>query len=198
MPKLTERRQLQTRTEIAHAAVALFHRDGFDSSTMSDVAEAAGVSRRTVYRHFPTKEDLVFEYPRRWLEQLKDEIAQREPEEALRDFSRRALLTLAESIEEDSEHVLAAFAINQSTDSLRGALGRADDLWIQQYVELFSAEPGFTPDLLQEAAVVAAATNAGTFTAIALWAMSEGNDDLRSITAKVLDQLDPIWPEAFR
>jgi len=77
VPKLTERRQLQTRSDIANAAVALFAKQGFDSTTMAEVAEAADVSRRTVYRYFPTKDDLVFEHPHRWLQQFKDDMADR-------------------------------------------------------------------------------------------------------------------------
>ncbi|WP_229869661.1 TetR/AcrR family transcriptional regulator [Streptomyces flaveolus] len=37
----------------------LFTDHGYDAVTVADVAEAAGVSAMTVYRHFPTKEDLV-------------------------------------------------------------------------------------------------------------------------------------------
>lgn len=37
----------------------LFTGRGYDAVTVADVAEAAGVSAMTVYRHFPTKEDLV-------------------------------------------------------------------------------------------------------------------------------------------
>lgn len=198
MPKLTKRRQLETRTDIAHTAVALFHRNGFDSTTMNDVAEAAGVSRRTVYRHFPTKDDLVFEYPRRWLEQFEDEISRREADESLRNFCRRALLTITDSIQEHSEQVLAAFSLLQTADSLRGTHGKSDDVWIQHYLDMFMTDPAFTPDDLRVCAVVAAATNAGTNTAIALWAMGDGLSDLGEITTAILDQLDPIWPDAFR
>lgn len=45
---------------IALAAVALFARDGYDAVTMDDVAAASGVSRRTLFRHFASKADLVW------------------------------------------------------------------------------------------------------------------------------------------
>ena len=79
MPNLTERRHEQTRTEIADAAVRLFLERGFTETTMDDVAAAAGVSRRTAYRHFPSKDDLVFEQPRRWLGAFDREVATRGP-----------------------------------------------------------------------------------------------------------------------
>ncbi len=58
---LRERQKLETRTAIADAAGVLFARDGFGSVTVGDVARAAGVSRQTVFNHFPNKEDLVFD-----------------------------------------------------------------------------------------------------------------------------------------
>jgi AcrR family transcriptional regulator len=50
----------RTRAAIESAALELFERDGYESTHVTHVAEAAGVSRRTVFRHFPRKEDLVF------------------------------------------------------------------------------------------------------------------------------------------
>ncbi|MEH0552177.1 TetR/AcrR family transcriptional regulator [Streptomyces sp. B21-101] len=56
---LRERRRVQTQRTIQRHAVRLFTERGYDATTVTDVAEAAGVSPMTVYRHFPTKEDLV-------------------------------------------------------------------------------------------------------------------------------------------
>lgn len=47
--------------EILNVALRLFERRGFDAVTMQDVADAAGVSQRTLFRHFPSKSDLVWE-----------------------------------------------------------------------------------------------------------------------------------------
>ncbi|BDD77201.1 TetR/AcrR family transcriptional regulator [Streptomyces anthocyanicus] len=58
-PNLRERRRSETRRLIQAHAVRLFTDHGYDAVTVADVAEAAGVSAMTVYRHFPTKEDLV-------------------------------------------------------------------------------------------------------------------------------------------
>ncbi len=60
MHSLRERKKADTREAIRGAAVDLFCRDGFEATTMDAVAEAADVSVRTVFRYFPTKEDLVF------------------------------------------------------------------------------------------------------------------------------------------
>jgi len=58
-PNLRERRRSETRRLVQAHAVRLFTDHGYDAVTVADVAGAAGVSAMTVYRHFPTKEDLV-------------------------------------------------------------------------------------------------------------------------------------------
>ncbi|MEU9060171.1 TetR family transcriptional regulator [Streptomyces sp. NPDC048430] len=58
-PTLRERQRSETRRAIQAHAVRLFTDRGYDAVTVADVADAVGVSAMTVYRHFPTKEDLV-------------------------------------------------------------------------------------------------------------------------------------------
>ncbi|QKW48296.1 TetR/AcrR family transcriptional regulator [Streptomyces buecherae] len=58
-PTLRERQRTETRRAIQTHAVRLFTDHGYDAVPVADIAAAAGVSAMTVYRHFPTKEDLV-------------------------------------------------------------------------------------------------------------------------------------------
>jgi len=58
---LRESKKLHTRQEIADRAMQLFATRGFDHVTVAAVAEAAGVSEKTVFNYFPTKEDLFFD-----------------------------------------------------------------------------------------------------------------------------------------
>jgi AcrR family transcriptional regulator len=55
-----EANRLQIRQDLAFAAVRLFEQKGYDETTVDDIVSEAGVSRRTFFRHFPTKADVVF------------------------------------------------------------------------------------------------------------------------------------------
>lgn len=56
-----ERKKARTRQALADAAVRLFTERGFDDVGVREVAEAADVSLSTLFKHFPSKEALVFD-----------------------------------------------------------------------------------------------------------------------------------------
>jgi len=58
---LRELKKQRTRKALADTAFRLFANRGFDRVTVADVAEAAGVSEKTAFNYFPTKEDLFFD-----------------------------------------------------------------------------------------------------------------------------------------
>lgn len=58
----TEKKKEETRKKIIAVAMELFNRQGFNQTTMEQIALAADVARGTVYNHFPEKEAIVHEY----------------------------------------------------------------------------------------------------------------------------------------
>lgn len=59
-PSLIERKQQAARERIVRAAADLFAERGFDSVSVSDIAERAEVGRTTFFRHFGDKQEVVF------------------------------------------------------------------------------------------------------------------------------------------
>jgi AcrR family transcriptional regulator len=76
---LRERKKQKTREDISRAAMKLFGKRGFDDVTVADVAEAAGVSEKTVFNYFPAKEDLVFPNGQQRFDELIESIRDRPP-----------------------------------------------------------------------------------------------------------------------
>jgi AcrR family transcriptional regulator len=91
---LRERRKQEARQAISGTAMALFAAQGFDEVTISQVADAAGVSKMTVTNYFPRKEDLVFDRAEVTIRSLADAAVARAPGESLlaairRDYAER-------------------------------------------------------------------------------------------------------------
>ena len=60
--KTTRQQQDATRRQIVASAVDLMTRQGFDGTTMKDIARAAGIGDATIYKYFPTKDRIVLGY----------------------------------------------------------------------------------------------------------------------------------------
>jgi AcrR family transcriptional regulator len=67
----------RTRAEIAEAALVLFVEQGYDHTTLEQVADRADVHKRTLLRYFPTKAHLVLHHQYAALEEFRELMAQR-------------------------------------------------------------------------------------------------------------------------
>lgn len=76
VPGIRERAREVLREELADVALCLFEEHGFDHTTVDDIAVAAGISPRTFYRYFGTKEDVLFGDLPPTADALRDTLAQ--------------------------------------------------------------------------------------------------------------------------
>ena len=84
-----QRKRLATRQSISDAATRLFIEHGFDNVTIDQIADAADVSRMTVFNHFARKEDMFFDLDEQARQAMLAALAARgstSPVEALRLF----------------------------------------------------------------------------------------------------------------
>ncbi|MGU3435963.1 TetR family transcriptional regulator [Actinomycetes bacterium M1A6_2h] len=78
-----ERTRRAVRGELAQLAVSMFVDKGYDETTIDDLAAAAGMSKRTFFRYFASKEELVMGKYEYFGEQLAEDLAARPAEEPL-------------------------------------------------------------------------------------------------------------------
>lgn len=86
-PGLRERKKIQTRRAIRRSAYRLFATQGYDATPVDQIADLAEVSPSTVFRYFPTKEDIVLtdEYDPLMAEALLRRPAEERPITAVRN-----------------------------------------------------------------------------------------------------------------
>jgi AcrR family transcriptional regulator len=71
---LRTRKKQQTKIRLTQAALGLFVEKGFDKTTVAEISALANVSRRTFFRYFSAKDDVVFSYNLDRLELFKKQI----------------------------------------------------------------------------------------------------------------------------
>ncbi|WP_392890872.1 TetR/AcrR family transcriptional regulator [Pseudomonas migulae] len=106
--RLTDRK----REAIIQAAIAEFRANGFDITSMDKIAATAGVSKRTVYNHFPSKEELFAEILNQlWTRVTAEQETAYRPDLPLRDEMRRMLMAKLQLMGDDNFLDLARVAI---------------------------------------------------------------------------------------
>ena len=84
-PGRRQRKKQATRDDLMDHAARLFDERGFDAVTTTDIAEAADVSQRTFFRHFPSKEAVLYGHADVLRRRLLDEFANRPGQESVVD-----------------------------------------------------------------------------------------------------------------
>jgi AcrR family transcriptional regulator len=88
---LRERTRRTVRAELITIGLHLFAVNGYDQTTIEDIATACGLSKRSFFRYFPSKEDLVFGNLEVMGERLAVRVGERPVEEPAWTALRRAL-----------------------------------------------------------------------------------------------------------
>jgi AcrR family transcriptional regulator len=119
-PSLRDRHKSQTRRALRDAALSLFAKQGYDATTIEEIAEKAGVSTRTFFRYFPIKEDFLYHGERDWVQTFVDVYATQPATLNDLDAMRVTLENLAPSISKSRRSLLLSRRAAESSPTLRG------------------------------------------------------------------------------
>ena len=84
-----------TRQQILKTALALFSTQGYDATSLREIADQLNLTKAALYYHFPAKEHLVLELTRPWLEAISQLIETHRPDTAVEENDRRRRLVEA-------------------------------------------------------------------------------------------------------
>ena len=109
---LRERKRQQTRRELIGAAMRLFDEKGYEQTTVAEIASAAGVSTKTFFNYFASKDEVLFPHLSRRIDTAVALIEQREPGDQMADVLLAAMQhMLADALTEEVDGGLAAMRL---------------------------------------------------------------------------------------
>lgn len=104
--------------EILETALRLFTEQGYDETTIAQIAREAGVSQRTLFRYFGTKEDLLGGDQDRFVQVLTDTISEQPAGAGVWEVLRAGVAAIL-ALHDSREQALERFRLLHNTASLR-------------------------------------------------------------------------------
>ena len=187
---LRERKKAMTRQALEDEALRLFAEQGFEHTTVDEIVAACDVSRRTFFRYFASKED-VLSYDDDHGRATFDLIAARPADEPPLQSLRVVILALAAELAEREDYLLTRTRIMRATPSLRSADWEKQNDGVDRIVEALgrrSPHP-LDPEQAYQLKLLGRATLAALMTALDRWVDGDGEEDLVALAAQALDLL---------
>ena len=177
---LRERKKARTREALQEAAMELFARQGFDGTTVEEIAEACEVSPRTFFRYFPTKEDVLFADAAVRRERLLAVIAERPAGEPPFAALRAAMRTLTADYRDDRDALVARSKIVAASPHLQAYKAEHQHGWEVEVVDVLErrALAQHEPVTRDELVLVTAVTTAALRVALDAWVADASAPDL--------------------
>ncbi|MFF4832148.1 TetR/AcrR family transcriptional regulator [Streptomyces sp. NPDC001315] len=185
---LRERKKIKTREAIRAATYALIKEQGYDATTIDQIAERAEVSPSTVFRYFPTKEDIVLtdEYDPILLELLRARSADEPLSETMRYVMREGARV---GIEEDPEVARLRTHLMVTVPAMRSRMMESMSVTGRVLCAAIGERTGRDPDSL-EVRVYAMSLIGGLMETSLYWAEHSHEDDFEGLLDRALDVLE--------
>jgi len=187
---LKARKQQVVRDALSAAAAELFHARGFEAVTVEEITRAAGVSRRTFFRYYESKEDVMVERFDRDGERLLTELAARPPSEPPLLAIRNALVPAITYGLREPDLVRESIRLMRETSALRRAMMEHRNRLEERIAALMIQRLGTTNDD-NTPILLAFLTRALNDTAFNAWYDRE-TDDIAGLVDDLVDRLRAI------
>ncbi|HEY0489027.1 MAG TPA: TetR family transcriptional regulator [Telluria sp.] len=181
---LRERHKENTRQELFSLGLRLFMKQGFDNTTIDQIVEPLGIARRTFFRYFKVKEDLVFAWNAEKTVELVAELNGRPPEEAPFEAVCGALSSLLKRYDANPDMAFALMRLLKETPSLVGRECEKRMIWEQALAVALVQRLGEHAMSPLKARIVVGTVMAAWTAALDEWYEGGGQADLRPIVEK--------------
>lgn len=174
-----------TRGAIEDAALELFRLKGFDGVDVAEIAERAGVSRRTFFRHFEQKSEVVVGRGREHELRLRDIIRHRPSRESAARAVERTMVEFSRWVESERSQMLTrAHLIMAHRDLVKTALF-IEAQWANALAEELAERTSHERPTIEDR-MLGFWGVAAHMTGVAEWAAAEGQTPLHELTEQAL------------
>jgi AcrR family transcriptional regulator len=181
-----ELRRRSTHEALRRVALASFAREGFANVTVTELARQAGVTERTFFRHFPTKEAVLFQDYETQLEWLAEALAQRPASESLFDAVRTSVEMFPHDLEVVRQAAMARVELI-SADRIASHLRVVQSSFAKVLADFVKQRYPQVPNLDLVAEVTGSALAAALVAAVENWGRNGCVGDLGETVAASLD-----------
>lgn len=158
-PPVSDQQRQQQRLDISRHAVRLFREQGVAATSGEQIASAAGVSERTLWRYFRSKESCIEPLLTKTIDAFQEVLRTWPPELELAEHLRAAYTTVLDSSDSDVEAVLAVVRMTHDEPALRAAYLVLRERDESAFADVLAERMGMPADAL-EVRMQAAATSA--------------------------------------
>jgi AcrR family transcriptional regulator len=177
-----QRRKLRTRRALVEAALRLFTERGFEQTRIEDITEAAGVSPRTFFHYFASKEAVLHGDHPGDLEELAKGIAARPPDEPVLVSVREVMLEVLKRYGAEREVHRVRYQLTLQTPVLAAVALQQQQEWSELVASWAARRLGLDPRSDMRPALIADVCIAAARTAFAHWCVRGCVDDLCELT----------------
>lgn len=187
---LQEKRRRYVAREIAIAAMRLFGEHGFENVTVEEIAQEVGISSRTFFRYYSTKDEVVLQYQRRIQERLVRALASRPADEGPVTALRNAYLATSHVTPEDREAVLLTNRFMAESPALMTRAHGVRTSESRSVIDLLAERMGLDPEADPRPETIAVSMGAASGAAFQRWIAHGGHGDPAEEIAKALGMLE--------
>jgi AcrR family transcriptional regulator len=187
---LRERKKIETRLALARAAMRLFEERGYAATTVDDIAAAANVSRRTFFRYFSSKDDILIVDPEGKLAALHIALAEGPPDEPTIAALRRGIVALTGTYFEP-DLVLAEARVVMREPTMAAAGLAYQVRWEEALAREVATDLGVDVDLDPRPRIVAHTTVAIMRAGVTSWLQGGCEGDSAEVVAATFDEAIP-------
>ena len=191
---LQQRMKDRMRSEVAETTIGLFLDKGFDETTVDEICDAAGISRRTFFRYFRSKEDVVVSRLSKLAEEGCHCFVACPIDENRWTALRLSMTPFEEWAHANPARALALYHLVEEAPSLRASYLDRVDRWRASLATVISTKFDLDPRTDLDVAVIAAASVGAYLAATRAWAQSDGTDSLPSLFDRAFNALRPEAP----